>query len=160
METFKHKQIADERVVIVNRDEYERIKRLIEEEDAKGFKPKRCKHASFTVGFGNYIMEQGRSAIASASKCRLYDSSNRLIKEFTSYYTLDTINDGANQWIRVRIVDDSTDTYSFLYLYVLYQYGSTIAHAIIHTFSQTYTKNSDQIADITVKTGISGCVSG
>jgi len=37
---------------------------------------------------------------------------------------------------------------------------STVAHAIIHTFSQTYTKGSDQIADITVRTGISGCVSG
>ena len=160
MYKFPHKQLAEERVVIVSRNEYEKIKRLIDEEDAKRFKPKRCKHASFTVGFGNYLMEQGRKAIAAASKCRLYDSSYNLVKEFTSYYTLDTINECANQWIRVRIVDNSTDTYSFLYLYVLCQYDSITLNAIAHTFSQVYTKNSDQIADITVKTGITGCVSG
>jgi hypothetical protein len=160
METFKHKQVADERVVIVNRDEYEKIKKLIDEEDAKRFKSKKSKHASFTILFGKYLMSVGRDAIAAQSVARLYDENLNLVKEFTSFYTLDTIDEGANQWIRVRVVDNSTATYSFRYLYVLFRYDTTVAHAIIHTFSQTYTKGSDQIADITVRTGISGCVSG
>jgi hypothetical protein len=160
MYKLPHKQLAEERVVIVNRDEYDRIKSMIDEEENKRFKPKKCRHASFTILFGQYLMSVGRNAIAAQSKARLYDANLNLVKEFTSYYTLDTVNEGANQWIRVRIVDNSTDTYSFKYLYVLFQYDTTIAYAIIHTFSQTYTKGSDQIADITVRTGISGCVSG
>jgi hypothetical protein len=154
MEMVKHQQVSDEEVIILPREMYEKFMR----EREKKAEVKKGKGASFTISFASYILTYGKDAIASASKVELLDVNLNVVKTFTSFYTLDVVGEADKQYIRVRIVDNSTDAYSFKYMYVYYVTGGTLVIAIKHTFSQTYTKGSDQIADITVRTGISGLV--
>jgi hypothetical protein len=162
METFKHKQIADERVVIVNRDTYDKIKKLLDEDDAKQFKSRKSRHASFTQVFIGHVFEDGKSRIASASRVELLDTNGNVVKTFTSFTELvvEAAYESGDRrvYIRVRVVDNSTDAYSFKYMNVYYTVDSGVDKAIIHTFNQVYTKGSDQIADITVRTGVGGLV--
>jgi len=97
---------------------------------------------------------------ANPIKARLYDSNLNLVKEFTDVFDLRVGVDGDYVYLFIRVIDDSNDEYSFKYMYVLGKDGVEVFHVIIHQFSQEYQKTRTQIADIKVRTGVTGCVSG
>jgi len=158
MHKFTHKQICDEEVIIMDRKDYEKLKEMI---DKRKFKHTKVKSASFSQTAVYRMCEYIATLIANApTKAELRDPNGVLIKSFTSLNELAVDVEGDRVFLRVRIIDNSTDAYTFRYLKVWEKYGDTSETCIYHTFSQNYTKGSDQIADIKVRTGIGGCYLG
>jgi hypothetical protein len=142
----------------MNREDYMKLKEMI---DKMKFKPANVKSGSFSqtavYRMCNYIATLVSNA---PTKAELRDPNGNLIKTFTSLNELAIDVEGDKVYLRVRIIDSSTDSYTFRYLKVWERYGESDETCIYHTFSQNYTKNSDQIADIKVRTGIGGCYLG
>ena len=151
LEKKVHKQVVEEDVKIYTREEWEKIRE-------KESKYKKCEGGSFSQSLVYYMCDYGATLIANAPvKAELRDPNGGLIKTFTSLNELAVDVEADKVYIRVRIVDSSTDSYTFRYLKVWARYGESDITAIYHTFSQNYTKGSDQIADIKVRTGVGGC---
>jgi len=158
MHKFTHKQICDEEVIIMDRKDYEKLMKLKERSECK---VRKNKNASFSQTAVYRMCEYIATLIANApTKAELRDPNGVLIKSFTSLNELAVDVEGDRVFLRVRIIDNSTDAYTFRYLKVWEKYGDTSETCIYHTFSQNYTKGSDQIADIKVRTGIGGCYLG
>jgi hypothetical protein len=158
LETFKHKQICEEEVIIMNREDYMKLKEMI---DKMKFKPTKVKNASFSQTAVYRMCNYIATLVSNAPiKAELRDPNGNLIKTFTSLNELAVDVEGDKVYLRVRIIDSSTDSYTFRYLKVWERYGESDETCIWHTFSQNYTKGSDQIADIKVRTGIGGCYLG
>jgi len=155
---YRHKQVSEEEVRIMSREEWEKLAR---EEACKKQKYSKSEGNSFAASFVYYMEDYGCTLIANAPvKAELRDPNGGLIKTFTSLNALTVDVEGDRVFIRVRIIDSSTDSYTFRYLKVWARRGEENFTAIYHTFSTNYTKGSDQIADITVRTGIGGCYLG
>lgn len=153
----EHKQNVEIIVRILSREEWEKEQRELEHKDVK---PIVNEKASFTQTFIYWLMEYGIGLINAPSiKAELRDPNGGLIKTFTSLNELSVATrDTTDVGIKVRIIDSSSDSYTFRYLNVNSKRGEEEAMAIRHTFLQNYTKGSDQIADITVITYVTGCV--
>lgn len=66
---------------------------------------------------------------------------------------------GDTVYLVVKVVDTSTDSYTFRRLVAYWRTEDTAKLvAVDHTFGQNYTKQTNQTAIIIVKTGVSGCV--
>jgi len=158
LETFKHRQICEEEVIIMDRKDYEKFKEMI---DKRKFKPAKVKSGSFSQTAVYRMCNYIASIVSNAPiKAELRDPNGNLIKTFTSLNELAVDVEGDRVFLRVRIIDNSTDSYTFRYLKIWERYGDSDETCIYHTFSQNYTKGSDQIADIKVRTGIGGCYLG
>ena len=158
METVKHKQISEEEVIIMNREDYMKLKEMI---DKMKFKSAKVKSGSFSQTAVSRMCNYIASLVANAStKAELRDPNGNLIKTFTSLNELAVDVESDKVYLRVRIIDNSTDSYTFRYLKIWERYGDSDETCVYHTFSQNYTKGSDQIADIKVRTGIGGCYLG
>jgi hypothetical protein len=158
LETFKHRQICEEEVIIMDRKDYEKLKEMI---DKRKFKPTKVKSGSFSQTAVYRMCNYIATLVANAPyKAELRDPNGNLIKTFTSLNELAVDVESDKVYLRVRIIDNSTDSYTFRYLKVWERYGESDETCIYHTFSQNYTKGSDQIADIKVRTGIGGCYLG
>jgi hypothetical protein len=158
METFKHQQVSDEEVIILPREMYEKFMKLKEKSECK---VRKSKNASFSQTAVYRMCNYIATLVSNAPiKAELRDPNGNLIKTFTSLNELAVDVEGDKVYLRVRIIDSSTDSYTFRYLKVWERYGESDETCVYHTFSQNYTKGSDQIADIKVRTGISGCYLG
>ena len=93
-------------------------------------------------------------------KARLYDTDMNLVKEFIDIFNIYVNVEGDYVYLYLRFIDDSEAEYRFRWMYVLGKDGETVFHVIIHPFQEEYEKKKNQIVDIKLRTGITGCVSG
>jgi len=100
-------------------------------------------------------------AMAASPNAQLLDEAGNIVKTFT--LTTDDVvyyQSGSTAIVKVRIIDDSNESYTFKRLQLLGQNPEAppetapVEILIDHTFSQNYSKSPDQTLEIYVYTGI------